>query len=119
MNDTPTCSSTLMILVNTVLRRNCCGRPGNLSICWIARGTTRQRASRVLKSRGPMSKMQRTKGAVYEREIVHAINAKFDEPFKAKRRLGQAREGGHDITWAAPFIIEAKRRARNLPGHSG
>jgi hypothetical protein len=62
-----------------------------------------------------MGRMQRNKGATYEREIVHTINAKFDEPYKAKRRLGQAREGGHDIEWSAPFIIEAKRRARQLP----
>lgn len=57
--------------------------------------------------------MQRNKGANYEREVVHTINAKFPEEFHAKRRLGQARDGGHDITWPATnFVLECKRRAR-------
>lgn len=49
-----------------------------------------------------MGKMQRTKGATYEREIANAIGA--------KRNIGQARDGGDDITHEG-YRIECKRRA--------
>ena len=57
--------------------------------------------------------MQRNKGAGYEREVVQEINAKFPPQYHAQRRLGQARDGGHDITWPSTnFVVECKRRAR-------
>ena len=46
--------------------------------------------------------MQRRKGAAYEREIANAIGA--------KRNIGQARDGGDDITIEG-YRIECKRRA--------
>jgi carbon monoxide dehydrogenase subunit G len=46
--------------------------------------------------------MQRTKGAAFEREIANAIGA--------KRNIGQARDGGDDITHEG-YRIECKRRA--------
>jgi hypothetical protein len=61
-----------------------------------------------------VSKSQRTKGAAYEREVCDAL---FDlipalTP-KPKRNIGQARDGGNDITTmiaGIKFIIECKRR---------
>jgi hypothetical protein len=49
-----------------------------------------------------MGASQRTKGAAYEREIANAIGA--------KRNIGQARDGGDDITHEG-YRIECKRRA--------
>ena len=53
-----------------------------------------------------MGKMQRRKGAAYEREIANAIGA--------KRNIGQARDGGDDITHEG-YRIECKRRAKLGP----
>jgi len=55
-----------------------------------------------------MGKMQRTKGAIYEREIVHAL---VDRGWDAARNLMQTREGGADII-LQDFILECKRRAK-------
>lgn len=56
-----------------------------------------------------MSKLQRTKGAGGEREIVRMI---FDYlGVIATRNLNQTRDGGADIK-LAPYSIEVKRRAR-------
>jgi hypothetical protein len=53
-----------------------------------------------------MGASQRRKGATYEREIANAIGA--------KRNIGQARDGGDDITHEG-YRIECKRRARLGP----
>jgi hypothetical protein len=53
-----------------------------------------------------MGKMQRRKGAEFEREIAQALGA--------KRNIGQARDGGDDIT-LGPYRIECKRRQRLGP----
>ena len=54
-----------------------------------------------------MGKMQRNKGAAYEREIVHVL---VERGYMAARNLMQTREGGADII-LQDFIIECKRRA--------
>lgn len=54
-----------------------------------------------------MGKMQRNKGATYEREIVHVL---VERGYMAARNLTQTREGGADII-LQDFIIECKRRA--------
>jgi Holliday junction resolvase len=54
-----------------------------------------------------MSKMQRTKGATFEREIANDLTESWG--VKVKRNLGQARDSGDDIT-VPPFRIECKRR---------
>ena len=54
-----------------------------------------------------MGKMQRNKGAAYEREIVHVL---VERGYLAARNLTQTREGGADII-LQDFIIECKRRA--------
>lgn len=51
--------------------------------------------------------MQRTKGAVYEREVCAAFSAATRRV--VKRHIGQARDGGNDVT-VPPFTIECKRR---------
>jgi len=51
--------------------------------------------------------MQRTKGATYEREIVHTL---VERGYIAARNLTQTRDGGADII-LQDFIIECKRRA--------
>lgn len=53
-----------------------------------------------------MGLKSRRKGAAYEREIANAIGA--------KRNIGQARDGGDDITHEG-YRIECKRRARLGP----
>jgi hypothetical protein len=55
-----------------------------------------------------MGKFQRTKGAVYEREVSAAIKAELG--FDARRNLLQTREGGGDIILPG-FMVECKRRA--------
>lgn len=55
-----------------------------------------------------MGKMQRNKGAQYEREIANDLAATFLRPIK--RKLGQARDSGNDID-LPPFRIECKRYA--------
>lgn len=55
-----------------------------------------------------MGKMQRTKGAAFEREVVRdLINLGYDE---ARRNLEQVREGGGDINLPG-FLLECKRYA--------
>ena len=54
-----------------------------------------------------MGKLQRTRGAVYEREVCDVLTAKFGK--KVTRKLGQARDGGDDIE-VGPLRIECKRR---------
>lgn len=60
-----------------------------------------------------MGKMQRDKGANYERELIHKINDRLG--LGLKRRLGQAREAGHDVDWPLDlrlqYYLELKRRA--------
>lgn len=50
-----------------------------------------------------MGRMQRVKGATFERDIANALGA--------KRNIGQARDGGDDITLGR-LRIECKRRKR-------
>lgn len=57
-----------------------------------------------------MGKMQRDKGANYEREVAKIISARLGRP--TKRMLGQARDGGHDLEQIGPFLFECKRRAK-------
>lgn len=54
-----------------------------------------------------MGKSQRTKGAVYEREIAKRFSDALG--LDCKRNIGQARDGGEDIP-CGPFLIECKRR---------
>ena len=56
-----------------------------------------------------MSKSQRTKGANGERELCALLSDAFGTV--VKRKLGQARDSGHDID-LPPFRIECKRRKR-------
>lgn len=56
-----------------------------------------------------MGAMSRRKGAHGERELAALLSDTFGE--KITRRLGQARDSGHDID-LPPFRIEVKRRAR-------
>lgn len=53
--------------------------------------------------------MQRRKGAGYEREVCGVLSDSLG--VSVARNLGQARDGGDDIT-LDPFRIEAKRRRR-------
>ena len=55
-----------------------------------------------------MSKSQRTKGANYELATCKAIREATG--VDVKRNIGQARDGGDDIT-LPPYRIECKRRA--------
>lgn len=54
-----------------------------------------------------MSKYQRTRGAVYEREVCGDLTKALDRVIK--REIGQARDGGGDIV-AEPLLVECKRR---------
>lgn len=54
-----------------------------------------------------MSKMQRTKGAVFEREVAEVLSLVAGYP--VKRTLGQARDGGADIE-LHEMLVECKRR---------
>jgi len=55
-----------------------------------------------------MSRSQRDKGAVGEREFVHLLH-QHGFPAGIGRVLGQARDGGGDVL-AQPFLFEVKRR---------
>lgn len=57
----------------------------------------------------PMSKSQRNKGAGGERELCGILSDALGQV--VKRKLGQARDSGHDID-LPPFRIEVKRRRR-------
>lgn len=55
-----------------------------------------------------MGKMQRVKGATYEREVAKFMSKVLDRDFK--RVLGQERDGGGDVTAeGCDFLIECKR----------
>ena len=55
-----------------------------------------------------MGKMQRVKGATYEREIAKAFSVPLGYEFK--RVLGQERDGGGDVTAeGCGLLIECKR----------
>jgi hypothetical protein len=54
-----------------------------------------------------MSKMQRTKGAVFERDVCAIFSAALGTEFK--RNIGQARDGGNDID-VGPLVVEVKIR---------
>ncbi len=54
-----------------------------------------------------MGKSQRTKGAVFEREVARFFSERLGCDFK--RNIGQARDGGNDID-VGPLVIECKRR---------
>ena len=56
-----------------------------------------------------MSKSQRTKGHSFEREIANNLTELLGR--KVQRHLGQARDGGDDIT-LSPFRLECKRYAK-------
>jgi len=56
-----------------------------------------------------MGASQRTKGAVYEREVANYLSDELGR--EVKRNIGQARDGGDDIT-IGKFRLECKRRAR-------
>ena len=55
-----------------------------------------------------MGKMQRTKGATFEREIVNLLKSKG---YNASRNLEQVRSGGGDIDLPR-WLIECKRYAK-------
>ena len=55
-----------------------------------------------------MGKAQRTKGASYERDIVHDLSDYLG--VDCSRNLDQTRDGGADIV-LDKFVIECKRRA--------
>lgn len=57
-----------------------------------------------------MGRKSRTKGATFEREVAARFKAVFGDD--VKRRLGQARDSGHDIDGTWPFVVECKRRAK-------
>lgn len=56
-----------------------------------------------------MGKASRDKGARFEREIANDLTDRWG--VSIKRNIGQARDGGDDIT-VDPFRIECKRRAK-------
>ena len=55
-----------------------------------------------------MSKMQRTKGSAFERDIVNDLKTKG---FAAARNLDQTRDGGGDINLPT-YLFECKRYAK-------
>lgn len=56
-----------------------------------------------------MGKSQRTKGAVFEREVCDSFTAALNPATPFKRNIGQARDGGNDID-VGPLVVECKRR---------
>lgn len=56
-----------------------------------------------------MGKLQRSRGAATEREIAAHLSAQLN--IEVKRKLGQARDSGEDIS-VPPFRIEVKRRRK-------
>ena len=55
-----------------------------------------------------MSKMQRTKGASFERDIVNVLK---EHGYEAGRNLTQTRDGGGDIDLPR-WLLECKRYAK-------
>lgn len=61
-----------------------------------------------------MGKFSRNKGASAEREIANMLEAELGTG--VKRRLGQARDCGHDLEGTDPFAVEVKRcETINMP----
>lgn len=56
-----------------------------------------------------MGRLQRQRGASTEREIAAHLSAQLG--IEVKRKLGQARDSGEDIS-VPPFRIEVKRRQK-------
>jgi len=54
-----------------------------------------------------VGRSQRTKGAVFEREIRDHFSAAYGQKFE--RNIGQARDGGNDLD-VGPLCVEVKRR---------
>ncbi len=57
-----------------------------------------------------MSGMSRLKGKKGEREVANILSEQLG--LVVRRKLGQARDGGHDLTQTGRFAWEVKRRAR-------
>jgi len=55
-----------------------------------------------------MGKSQRTKGATYERDIVHVLKDALG--IDVERNLSQTRDGGGDVDLPG-YLVECKRRA--------
>lgn len=55
-----------------------------------------------------MGKSQRNKGATYEREVASKLSAALGTD--VKRRIGQSRDGGHDLDGTGRLVVECKRR---------
>ena len=55
-----------------------------------------------------MGRHSRTKGAAFEREVAQYLSAWLG--YEVKRHLGQARDGGDDLTGLEPWVVECKRR---------
>jgi len=55
-----------------------------------------------------MSKMQRTKGAKFERDVCDIFNSALGRD-DIKRNIDQARDGGNDID-VGPLVVEVKIR---------
>lgn len=56
-----------------------------------------------------MGAHERRKGATFEREIARQLTDELGTI--VQRKLGQARDGGCDLTEIGPFVLECKRRA--------
>ena len=56
-----------------------------------------------------MGKMQRTKGAAAEREVVKIVQSVWPD---VARNLAQSRDGGRDLVNTPPLCIEIKRQER-------
>jgi len=57
--------------------------------------------------RSVVGKFSRNKGATAEREIANLLEGELGTG--VKRRLGQARDCGHDLEGTEPFAVEVKR----------
>lgn len=55
-----------------------------------------------------MGASQRRKGAAGENELAKILSEQLG--IVVQRKLGQARDGGHDLTQTGPFAWEVKRR---------
>lgn len=64
-----------------------------------------------------MGKLQRNKGATYEREVAHELSRLLGLPFK--RVLGQERDGGGDVTAEGLDVLFECKRRKSLKGMYG
>lgn len=64
----------------------------------------------VKRTASAVSRRNRQRGAEFEREVAEVIRAGVG--VAAERRLGQARDSGHDLNAGIPYTIEAKRVKR-------